>query len=205
MPILYRISDPVAYLKTARDVDGALSDLAERKLMLAVGSRDSFNIMTEGREEIARALKSSLQAEIDRLRLGLEIVYVGLRDIHPPVEVAPAYQDVVSAQEEEDAMIDLAKAYRAGALPEATAGASRLKVLAQATYSERVSQASGEAARFSAIVSADEESPLFRTRLRLDAIEGSLGKSVKTIVAIPAAVPKQFYIDLRNTSDLPPP
>jgi len=206
VPILYRISDPVAYLKTSKDAEEALADLGERKLMLVVGSRDSFNIMTDGREEIARALKAGLQEEIDRLQLGLEIVFVGLQDVHPPVDVAPAYQEVVSAEEQKETMIDQAKAYTAGALPEAMAAANRLKVLAQANYTERVSQATGEAARFSAIVSAWQENPaLFHTRLRLDAIQESLGKSIKTIVGIPAGVPKEFYLDLRNTSDLPPP
>jgi len=206
VPILYRIADPVAYLKTAKDVEEALADLAERKLMLVVGSRDSFNIMTDGREEIARGLKSALQGETDRFHLGIEVVYVGLKDVHPPVEVAPAYQEVVSAEEEKETLIDQAGAYRAGALPEAASEADRLKTLARAAGASRVALAAGEAARFDAAVSAYKENPdLFLARRRFDAIETALGKSTKTIVGLPAEIPRQFYLDLRNSSDLPPP
>jgi HflK protein len=206
VPIFYRISDPVRYLETTTNAEQALLALADRKLIQVAGSRDSFQIMTEQRAEISRQLKESLQQEVDQLGLGLQIVFVGLKDVHPPVDVAPAYQAVVSAQEEKDRTIDLARASRVKVLPEAQAQANRIRVEQEAAYKQRVAAAQGEAARFSAIVQADREnSAVFRFRLKLDAIEQVLGKPNKTILAVPTHTKQELYLDLRQTNDLPPP
>jgi HflK protein len=206
VPIFYRIADPVRYLETTTDAEQALLALADRKLIQVAGSRDSFQIMTEQRAEIARQLRESLQQEVDRLGLGLEVVFVGLKDVHPPVDVAPAYQAVVSAQEEKDRTIDLARASRVRVLPEAQAQANRIRVEQEAAYQQRVATARGATARFSAIVQADREnSTVFRFRLKLDVIEQVLGKADKTILAVPAQTKQELYLDLRDTHNLPPP
>jgi membrane protease subunit HflK len=206
VPIFYRISDPVRYLETTADAEQALLALAERKLIQVAASRDSFQIMTEQRAEIARQLQDSLQKEVDQLGLGLQIVFVGLKDVHPPVGVAPAYQAVVSAQEEKEKTIDLARASRVKVLPEAQAQATRIRIEQDALYKQRVAAAQGEAARFSAIVEADREnSAVFRFRLKLDVIEQVLGKANKTILAVPAQTKQELYLDLRDTNNLPPP
>jgi membrane protease subunit HflK len=206
VPVLYRISDPVRYLETTTDAEQALLALAERKLIQVAGSRDSFQIMTEQRAEIARRLQESLQREVDQLGLGLQIVFVGLKDVHPPVDVAPAYQEVVSAQELKERAIDLARASRVKVLADAQAQSNRIRVAEEATYRQRVAAAQGAAARFSAIIEADRaNSAVFRFRLKLDAIEQVLGKPNKTILAMPAQAKQEFYLDLRDTNNLPPP
>lgn len=204
VPILYRISDPVRYLETTTDAEKALLVLAERKLIQIAGSRGSFQIMTSERAEIARKLREALQSEVTSL--GLQIVFVGLKDVHPPVDVAPAFQEVVSAQEEKEKTIDLARASRAETLPAAKAQAQRMQVQADANYKERVAAAQGSAARFTAIIDADREnSAVFRLRLKLDVLDQVLGKATKTILAVPDSSRQDLYLDLRNTQAMPPP
>jgi membrane protease subunit HflK len=206
VPILYRISDPVAYARTTTNPETALLDLAERKLLHVMGSRESFSVMIQDREPIASALHVALQKELDALRLGIEVVFVGLKDVHPPVEVAPAYQEVISAEEQKEFLVDVARAKRARTLPAARAEATKLIVKAQANYTDRVSQAEGAAARFIALAAEDKAaSDLLRTQMRLKAIEISLSKPNKTIIAIPASGVGQFYLDLRNSNEIPPP
>jgi membrane protease subunit HflK len=206
VPIFYRISDPVRYLETTTDAEQALLALAERKLIQVAGSRGSFQIMTEERAQIAEKLKQSLQQEIDRLGLGLEIVFVGLKDVHPPVDVAPAYQAVVSAQEEKEQTIDIARASRARILPDVRAQANRIKIEQDANYQDRVAAAQGAAARFSAIIQADREnSAVFRFRLKLDVIEQVLGNANKIILAAPVQTKQELYLDLRDMKNVPPP
>jgi hypothetical protein len=41
--------------------------------------------------------------------------------------------------------------------------------------------------------------------LKLDVIEQVLGKANKTILAVPAQTKQELYLDLRDTSNLPPP
>ncbi|HEX3817409.1 MAG TPA: protease modulator HflK, partial [Chthoniobacterales bacterium] len=207
VPIQYRVSDPVRYLETTTDAEKALLALADRKLLQVAGPRGSLDIMTTQRAEIARKLRAELQNEVNRLGLGLEILFVGLKDVHPPVPVAPAYQEVVSAQEEEEELIDSAKATRASALPSAQAEANRVRTEAEAAAKVSIANAQGAAARFLAVIQADNEnSQLFRLRLKLDAIGSVLGKAKKTIIALPVQGPKpEFYLDLRNTGEISPP
>ena len=179
VPIFYRIADPVRFLETTTDAEKALLVLAERKLIQIAGSRGSFEIMTSERAEIARRLRDALQGEVGNF--GLEVVFVGLKDVHPPVDVAPAFQEVISAQEEKEQTIDLARASRVQLLPEARAQAHRMQVEEDANFKARVAAAEGAAARFTAIVDADREnSAVFRLRLKLDVLEQVLGKATKT-------------------------
>jgi HflK protein len=207
VPILYRISKPVRYLQTTTNAEQALLALAERKLIQVTGARGSFEIMTTERGEIADILRTRLQEEVDKLGLGLEVLFVGLKDVHPPVAVAPAYQEVVSAEEEKSQLVDMARASRAREMPTAEAEANRVRSQAEANAQVSVAGAKGAAARFLAVIQADREnSSLFRLRLKLDVIGSVLGKAKKTVVAVPPEGPKpEFYLDLRNTAEIPPP
>ena len=198
VPIGYCIADAVAYLKTSANAEAALKSIASRKLLQLAGSRDSFALMTGERAKIARALRVGLQAELDRAGLGLKIIYVGMKDIHPPVAVAPAYEYVVSTQEEQEAMVDMAQAYQAQVIPEANAEAQRLITEAEAAYTKRVDQAAGEAAHFSALaVAAGADALLFRERLRYDALDETLLGPVKYIIGVPSNL-SAYTLDFRT-------
>jgi HflK protein len=206
VPILYRINDPVAYLQNIADPEQALSDLAERKLLHIMGSRESFSVMVDDRAKIAELLQTDLQRELTAFHFGIEVIFVGLQDVHPPVEVAEAYQEVVSAQEQKEARIHRALAKRAAELPSAQAQATKLRSQAGANYVERVSQAEGAATSFLALESVDREMPnLLRTQLRLDAIEKSLAKPSKMLIGISADRKEDLYLDLRNSSEISTP
>jgi regulator of protease activity HflC (stomatin/prohibitin superfamily) len=199
IPIYYRIKDPIEYLKTTTDAREALISLAYRQLLRVTEARDSFRVMTVERQEISRALQQSLQDEIDRLHLGLEIVFVGLKDIHPPVAVAAAFQDVVSAEEQKSALIYQAEAYRVQTVVEAKQQAYRLQTEAEAALAQRTALAEGEAARFLLLAPEDAaESNLFRIRFRLEALEKALAIPAKVLITGPAARNNQFYLDLRS-------
>ncbi|MGC3990441.1 MAG: protease modulator HflK [Chthoniobacteraceae bacterium] len=206
VPIFYRISDPVQFLQTANNVDTALRGMAERKLMEIAHVYGAFQIMTDDRELIAQKLQEGLQTEVTKLGLGLQILFVGMKDVHPPVDVAPAYQNVVSAEEQKQRMIDEANAYTARTLPAAQAQADRLEQDAQAQYATRVDQSKGESDRFLLVRNAAQEAPdLFRFRVKMDADEEALATPVKIILATPAQRATEYYLDLRNTGEIPPP
>jgi HflK protein len=206
VPIYYRIKDPLAYLKTTTHAREALVSLAYRQLLAVTEARDSFRVMTAERQEISRALKQSLQHEIDRLQLGLEIVFVGLKDIHPPVGVAPAFQDVVSAEEQKSALIYQADAYHFQTVAEAKQEAYRLQTEAEAMFQQRTALAEGESARFLLLAIEDAaHSNLFRTRLHLEAMEKALATTEKVVLTDTATTNEQFYLDLRSLGRLPLP
>jgi regulator of protease activity HflC (stomatin/prohibitin superfamily) len=206
VPIYYRIKDPIVYLKTTTNARQALISLAYRQLLTVTQGRDSFRVMTVDRQEISRALKQALQEDVDRMHLGLEIEYVGLKDMHPPVAVAPAFQDVVSAEEQKLAYLHQAAAYHFQTMAAAGQQANRLRTAADANFKQRTDQAEGESARFVMLATADAANTnLFRFRLRLETLEQALGKPQKIVLSRAAATNEQYYLDLRGLGGLPIP
>jgi regulator of protease activity HflC (stomatin/prohibitin superfamily) len=57
-------------------------------------------LMTYGRATAARELRKRIQAAVDRLDLGVKVLYVDFLSVHPPAEAAPAYEEVLLAERE---------------------------------------------------------------------------------------------------------
>ncbi len=145
VPVFFDLSDPLAAERTSAAPARLLSNLAQRELLLATAPRESFGLMTTAREEVSTQIATRLQAASDHLGLGARIRYVGLKDVHPPVAVAPAFQEVISAREQRRMMIDLAAANRITGLAEARTEAFRARRQAESFAAERVAAVAGEA------------------------------------------------------------
>ncbi|MEM7167634.1 MAG: protease modulator HflK [Planctomycetota bacterium] len=200
MPVQFRIRDPLAYLMNTTEAQVALEHLAYRELLRVTAGRDSFAVMTDQRAEVSAALQTGLQAAADARGLGLEVVWVGFRDIHPPVDVTRAYQDVVSAEEERQTLVEQARAYAARTLPAAKQEADRLRATSVAAAQRRTMLATGEARRFQQLTEAQREHPeLFRTRLQLEALESALTKPAKLVLA--TEVTPDVTLDARQNKE----
>jgi len=206
VPLQYRVRDAVAYLRRTTDPCVALEALGYRELLALTTAHTAFGLMTTDRVEITEKLRTNLQAASDRLGLGLEIVFVGLKDVHPPVPVAPAYQDVISAEEQQLALADQARSYAVQASAAAQVSATQLRLRATSAAAERVARATGESARFLAPLAAYRAQPdVFMTRRRLETLEASLAE-VRQLILLPRAVRTRahFYLGVDSSSPLSP-
>ena len=63
------------------------------------------------RAEVTGVLETFVQKKCDEMALGLEIVFVGLQDVHPPTENdgAAAFQKVATAEQRRDTLIEAAR------------------------------------------------------------------------------------------------
>lgn len=186
VPIHWRVRDAVAYLRRAGDAPAALQALGYRELLGLTTTHTAFGLMTTDRTEITAKLHSGLQAAADRLGLGVEIVFVGLQDVHPPVAVAPSYQDVVSAEEQRIALVDLARTYAVQSRAGAEVTANQIRSQSESAAAERRARATGEAARFLApLPSWRDHRDVYSTRTRLEALESALA-SIRQLLLVPA-------------------
>lgn len=171
----YRISDPHAYLYAVEDAEGTLAAVADRALMRETVGRTLDEVLSENVRLLSSAVESGLQADLDALGLGLEVIDFTLIGLHPPLAVARDYQTVVSAQIERDTLKYEAEADRASALPLAEAGARTTRGVATAAAGLRTSLARGEAEAFEAQVDSSRVAPdLFRFRRLMEARERQL-------------------------------
>jgi len=70
------------------------------------------SLLGAGRAKAKRILTSRIQVAADKAGLGVEIVFLGLQGIHPPVDVAADYQKVIGAVQKKQAAILSAEAER---------------------------------------------------------------------------------------------
>ncbi|MBL9170955.1 MAG: protease modulator HflK [Verrucomicrobiales bacterium] len=129
-----------------------LESLATREVVRYLVTVDVHHLMSYGRLEAAESLRRSIQAEAERHQLGVEILFLGLQDIHPPVEVVSAYEGVIGATQERETKILKAQGYQAEHVP-----------MARAEAFKKVESAQGE--RRSQILSSAAKSERFRHQL----------------------------------------
>lgn len=186
VPVQYRVRDAVAFLRNTSDARAALEALGFRELLDLTNDHTAFGLMTTDRAEISTKLRASLQAASDARGLGLVIVFVGFKDVHPPVPVVPAYQDVVSAEEQHESLVDQARSFAVATAADGRIGANQVRLQAETAAHARLARAGGESSRFLATLDTWQAHPdVFKTRLQLEATEVSLGAS-RQLYLVPA-------------------
>jgi Cu+-exporting ATPase len=189
--VQYRVSDPLAALfaigPTLPDGtdkwDALVRGAAEAALRAEMSVRSSEAVLSAGRREIEDAVQRRVAETLQRDGSGFTVEGVCLGDVHPPLEVVPAFREVASALEEKEARINEAEAYdyETAALAR---GQSRQRVVgAEAFSTDRSARAEGSAARFTAIDAAYRLAPdLTGLRLYLSTIEELLAGRRKVII-----------------------
>ncbi|MHC4193037.1 MAG: SPFH domain-containing protein [Planctomycetota bacterium] len=121
VPVHYRVRDLYSFLYNHNAATELLEAICYRELTKFGASTrieaDSEadlerSLLGAGRSEAKEVLTREIQRSADEAGLGVEIVFVGLQGVHPPTEVAEAYQEVTSAVQEKQALILAAHAER---------------------------------------------------------------------------------------------
>ena len=103
---------------------------------------------------------------LDRCHVGLRVEQVCFGDIHPPLEVVPAFRDVSIAMEEKESRINEAQAYQYQTAAAARGQAAERMAAAAGFAADRTQRATGAAARFLEVAAAYAAAPKV-TALRL--------------------------------------
>jgi len=121
VPVQYRIKDLYAFIYNHKEPEKLLESICYRELTtyaagatIEVDEETASNqsLLGAGRTEAKRVLAENIQSAADEASLGVEIVFLGLQGIHPPVEVAKDYQKVIGAVQEKQSAILTAHAER---------------------------------------------------------------------------------------------
>jgi regulator of protease activity HflC (stomatin/prohibitin superfamily) len=145
--------------------------------------RTTDELLSARRADVEEALRSRVAADLEEYGTGFRVHCVALGDVHPPVEVVPAFRDVVSALEEKEARINQAEAYRSVAAALARGQAAERLKAAEGFELDRTERAAGEAERFAAVAAANAEAgPLSRLRMYLETLEETLPGRPKVVL-----------------------
>jgi membrane protease subunit HflK len=184
--VQYRVKDPAQFLFENSEPEIALRQATESAVREIVGRSRMDFVLTEGRGAVAAETQALIQEILDRYKTGLHVMSVNMQNAQPPTQVQDAFLDAIKAREDQERIINEAKAYQADVVPKARGEANAILAQAQA-YQQRVEAiALGDASRFEQVLQAYRAAPeVTRDRLYLEAIESVFANTSKVLVDIP--------------------
>ncbi|MEY2408105.1 MAG: hypothetical protein QOF48_775 [Verrucomicrobiota bacterium] len=184
MPVHFQITNLSWWAYNYRDSAALIRQIASREVVRYLVSVDVNEIMSTARFTAGEELRRRIQARADELRMGVEILFVGLQDVHPPVTVGAAYERVVGTKQKREADILRARAYAISTNAMAQAEAVRRKLDAGAESARRVSSAMANESLFTNQAAAYRAAPeVYTQRTYLQTLARSGANARKFVLA----------------------
>ena len=181
--VQYRIVNAPAWEYNTQNPAVALKAIAYRAVMRSTVDLTLSDALSQNIATLTGQMRQMVQQEADTLGLGVAIVSFTLGGMHPPVPVAAAYEEVVSAQlGRVTAAVD-AQAYRNATVPAAEGAVVTGEDAARAEGLQNLALASGQAWSFRTLESQYRAAPSeFFYRRRLETLEKTLPSRPYTVV-----------------------
>ncbi len=179
----YRIQNVRDYLfNTANPLD-TLQEATSSALRQEVGHMQLESVLSTGREKLRMAVKKRLIAIMGQYKTGINIVDVTIQKTETPDEVRPAFLDVIKAQGEKNAYINMAEAYKTQRTQSAQGQSAKMLAEANAYQAKVVKVAEGDVSRFNAMLTAYVNSPkVTQDRLYYDALQQVFGHTTNIVL-----------------------
>ena len=183
----YRVADSrddhTNYVTTARDPNQLVRNLAQHVLMADTRTKTLQALLETDRTVWGQQIRSHLQDHVSNIKLGVEILQFDVLSIHPPIEVADSFLEIVTARV--DAEREIAEAHGAY-----LAERNRCEMMsateaadASAAASVRLTGVKEESLFLEAMLSSYEQQPdVFRQRAFCNAISEALADRSLTLI-----------------------
>ena len=191
--VQYRIMDPVRFLFNVRNVGKTIRDLSETSVREIVGNHSIDETIVLNRKEIAIKAEKLLQERLKKYKTGIEIVTVKLQNVNPPDPVKKSFNEVNSAKQEEEKIVNNAWEDYNNVIPKAKGKAKQMIREAEGYAVKRKNRATGEAEKFLKVL-AEYKKAKRVTKKRL---------YLETMVEIMPKVEKLYIVDEDQKSLLP--
>jgi membrane protease subunit HflK len=191
LTVQYRLQDARDYLFENRNPDEAVVLAAESAVREVVGKSLMDSVLYEQRDAIAAQMLKSVQAQLDRLKAGIQVVNVNLQSVQAPEQVQAAFDDAFKAGADRERAKNEGQAYANDVIPKAQGAAARLREEAEGYKSRVIAQAQGDAERFLSVLGEYRKAPVVtRDRMYIDTMQQIYSNVSKVMV------------DSRNNSNL---
>ncbi|HPG27610.1 MAG TPA: FtsH protease activity modulator HflK, partial [Myxococcota bacterium] len=190
----YSVGDAYAYRFSMADPGAILHDATEAAMRSVVGRRSIDDVLSQDRDQIAREAAAQLEGLLAAYvtEVGHEAAFdvrrINLEKPQAPEPVREAFADVVSAGQDEKRSSLEATGDAREIVQRAQSEAAEIREQAEAYKRARIIEATGEAARFEALLVEYQGAPqVTRKRLYLETMEEIL-PGVEKIVIEPDTV-----------------
>jgi membrane protease subunit HflK len=189
----YRVSDVMRFELAHANPEELLDNLAHSLISTGFAGRSFDQVVGPQRGRLEESIRTQLQRELDLLGVGIEVLGIHFRDVHPPIFIADAYERVIAARQEKEQLINDAIGYRNSRLPEARGDAVRSVEGARGYVTDRVERARGDGARFRArVVRQSARRKVTARRLYLETMAEALAGAGTILVDPDSGSPTLF-------------
>lgn len=195
----YRISDLQKYLRTSTDPASILESQAYALITDRIIATNLETLLSVDRDAFTESYTEDLKKKFAEYDVGLEIVSVVLESIHPPLEIAAIFQQVIGAEIEAEEMITRAESKANVKITAAMAEKEATINAANAEYYRKVATATADVSEFNASVEAANGNPdAYHYYKYLGAMSEAYGKAKLVIVGKGVDSSKIFFGNLGN-------
>lgn len=181
--VVWLINNAQNYLFNLEEPDQTVRVVAEAAMRQVFGQGEIEELQTVARLETARQVEQIIQDTLDSYGAGIDIIEVNLSAVDPPSQVVAAFEDVISAQLDNQRLQNEALAYSNRVEPEARGRAAQITEAAEAYRLQVIAEATGEADRFLQVYAAYAVAPeVTRERIYLDTMADIFENMNKIIV-----------------------
>ena len=174
----YKISDLKEYLTTATSPESMMQALAYELVTDQTIATDLSSLMSADRDAFSENFQKELGKMMEEKKLGLEVVAVILESIHPPVEIAWVYQELISAGINAEKYLVNAQDVAAVTIAQAETTHDTTVGGAQVSYEEKVAAAKASVTEFMASVEAyNASSDAYKYQKYLAAVRKAYGNA----------------------------
>ena len=203
LTIHYRISDLAQYGygpdRCYKDPQVFLEAICYRAALHYAARSDVASLLGPGRHKTTQTLHQSIQQKVNEEQMGIEIVFVGLIGVHPPIEVAGEYEKVVAAVQQKQARVLNAIGEEYEILASAQSESEVMLVKARAEAASRSWLAQSQADRFAhQVVAYEKGGPVYFWREYLSVLDEFLPKMRKYFFASSNVDRLVYELDLRE-------
>jgi membrane protease subunit HflK len=171
----YSISSPQDYLFKVRNPGSTLRDLTEAVMCEVIGDRTVDEVLTIGRTEIETESLVRLKVLLEKLQMGITAEQIQLKNVHPPAPVQRSFDEVNSAQQDRERLINEANGQYNQVIPKAKGLADQRISGAEGFAVQRINEAEGDVARFKELLIQYDKAPaITKQRLYLETMNDVL-------------------------------
>lgn len=181
--VQYTVSDATQFLFKVRDVEETLAQVAEAAVRQVVGSRSLDDVQVGNRLEFTNEAREIMQRLLNSYEAGISVSIINFQDVMVPEQVKDAFDDAIKAREDEQRVINDARAYAADVVPKASGRKARVLAEANGFKESIVARAEGDAKRFELLLEQYRAAPeVTRKRLYLETMQDVLARTPKVLI-----------------------
>lgn len=183
IPLFFKVNNLYKYSYNNRDAALILKNIGQRELLEYFIQTDWNHLLGAGRGEAAEILRERIQRAADEFDLGVEVVFIALTGLHPPVGVGAAFETITQATVDKQRLIQDAQ-IEANQIRSASETSVRLIENQAKSYRDtQISQAEADSGRFAGQMLCYQAAPQqYLLNSYYDVLEGEGAKARRFVL-----------------------